>query len=324
MSSEPETAVNAEGASGSEAPSLLPRKKIAILGTTPTRMMAPLDDPEWEIWTIGPGGMDAHRWDVLWEVHHHKNGSWPEDFGEYLKKLSHVKKPQAVASLLPMRDLIERWFNERGTTPEKRAELEALVDGPWEANIVFDVERMQDRFCRRMWFSSSISYCLAAAIDTKPTDIGLFGIDLESGEEYISQHTGAAHFIDLAREHGINVHMPPGCGLERDLNPYPDRYETHLAQTFEKKFHWLEGTIGQLRAQIDEMGANKHRQEGAILAMRSMQAPSTDIDTAEQNLGNINVNLGRMQANLHHLEGERSCIQYFRRMYVWGVVDPES
>ena len=40
----------------------LPAKKIGILGTCPSRMMAPLADPSWEIWTIGPGGKDANRW----------------------------------------------------------------------------------------------------------------------------------------------------------------------------------------------------------------------------------------------------------------------
>ena len=56
-------------------------RKIAILGTTPSRMQAPIDDPSWEIWTIGPGGKDAHRWDRLFELHN----TWPWDFGPYHK-----------------------------------------------------------------------------------------------------------------------------------------------------------------------------------------------------------------------------------------------
>lgn len=51
------------------------RRKIAIMGTTPSRMLGPIDDPEWDIWTIGPGGKDTHSWDRLFEVHH----IWPEN-----------------------------------------------------------------------------------------------------------------------------------------------------------------------------------------------------------------------------------------------------
>ena len=68
------------------------RIQIAICGTTPSRGMAPINDPTWQIWTIGPGGKDAHRWERLFEVHH----VWPDNFAEYLNDLSNVKPPQMV------------------------------------------------------------------------------------------------------------------------------------------------------------------------------------------------------------------------------------
>ena len=61
----------------------LPTKKIAICGTCPSRTQAPINDPEWEIWTIGPGGKNIHRWDRLFEIH--GTASWPEGFAEYLQ-----------------------------------------------------------------------------------------------------------------------------------------------------------------------------------------------------------------------------------------------
>ena len=36
-------------------------RKIAIFGTTPSRMQGPINEKDWEIWTIGPGGKDVHR-----------------------------------------------------------------------------------------------------------------------------------------------------------------------------------------------------------------------------------------------------------------------
>jgi hypothetical protein len=297
-----------------------PKRKIAILGTTPSRMQAPLEDDEWEIWTIGPGGKDAHDWDLLFEVHN----TWPEDFKDYLRDLSKVKKPRMVVTLGDVQELIERWVNEHGKDEKHRRELRKHVSGKWSAAISMPKELLFQKYARRMWFSSSISYCMAMAIERKPTDIGLWGIDLESGEEYISQHVGCAHFIDLARSHGISIHMPAGCGLERDISPYPDRYETHLALTLEKKHQWLSGAIGQLEPQLEAARMDQYRQEGAILAMKSMQAPEEHIKKAEENLQQINARYASIGANMNHLKGELSATQFYRRMYVWGVVDPDS
>lgn len=296
------------------------RSKICILGTTPTRMAGPINDPEWEIWTIGPGGKDHHRWDMLFEVHH----TWPEEFKDYLRDLSEVKPPQKVVTLRDPKDMVARWLDDHGATPEKRAELEKHVSGNWEASAVYPVEKMFSRYYRRMWFSSSISYCIAAAIERRPTDIALYGIDLESGEEYISQFEGAAHFIDLARMAGIHIHMPNGCGLERDINPYPDRYETHLAMTLEKKHAWLTQAIGQLEPQIEAVKAEFYRQEGANICMQSMGAPENDMKKGQEHLNNLNAQLASMTANLHHLRGEQGATQFYRRMYVWGFTDPEA
>ena len=59
-------------------------KPVAIFGTTPSRMEGPVNDESWDRWTIGPGGMDMHGWERLYEVH----GMWPENFAEYLDTLS--------------------------------------------------------------------------------------------------------------------------------------------------------------------------------------------------------------------------------------------
>ena len=294
------------------------KDRIAILGTTPSRMQAPIGEKDWEIWTIGPGGKDVHPWDILFEVHH----VWPENFKDYLNDLSKVEPPQRVVTLRPVDELISNWLDEHGDTPEKREELAQHVSGKWSANMVLPVEQIFRKYVRRMWFSSSISFCIAAAMERGATDIGLFGIDLESGEEYISQFTGAAHLVDLARHKGITVHMPEGCGLDRDIAPYPNRYETNLALTLEKKHNWLGQAIGQLEAQFRQVEGDMYRQEGAILAMEAMKAPEEDIRKARENHHNLNMQQAQMGANLNHLRGEQSATQFYRRMYVWGVTDP--
>lgn len=292
-------------------------KKIAILGTTPTRMLAPVDDPEWEIWTIGPGGKDSHRWDRLFEIHQ----LWPEDFSEYLDDLSKVKKPQLVYTVAPMPKMMEEWAKSHGKDP---AWLKKTIKGKWASNVVIEREALFQRFNRRMWFSSSISYCIAMAIEEGATDIAMYGIDLESGEEYISQYSGCAHFIDLALEKGINIHLPHGCGLERDLNPYPDRYETHLALTFEKKRIWLSNLLAQKEPEYENLRLEVYRQEGRLLTMREYGAEPEKMVEEEKKLIVLNTQLGQAVAGINQLKGEKSATEFYQRMYVWGFNEPND
>jgi len=309
------------------------QRKVAILGTTPSRMEAPLQDEDWEIWTIGPGGMDLHRWDRLFEIH----GTWPVEFKDYLNHLSKVDKcpftgrPQHVYTVYPMSARIHDWA---ATSEKDEKWLAENIEGKWKNNIVIDRETLFEKH-RRMWFSSSISYCIAMALEEGVTEMGLFGIDLESGEEYISQHTGCAHFLDLARHLGVNVHLPTGCGLLRDLNPYPDRYETHLALTLEKKHDYLAHLLRSQEPEYEGQKMMVFRTEGVLLRTRELmdlaakdpnelgkQLSPEKAQEIEKVLGQHNDKLGALAANINHLKGEQSATQYYRRMYCWGMLEP--
>lgn len=297
------------------------QNKIAILGTTPTRMEAPINDPSWKIWTIGPGGKDAHRWDRLFEVH----GTWPEDFKGYLNDLSNVKPPQEVWTLCkngaqtPIQETIAAWGRLHGKTQEQVAKD---ITGNWSGHRLYPREHVLAKYGRRMWFSSSIAWCIALAIEEGATDIGMFGIDLESGEEYISQFIGCAHFIDLARLIGINVHLPQGCGLMRDPSPYPDRYETHLALTFERKRKFIAHMLSQAEPEYESLRMDVYRKEGELLALRRLGVSQENMAEGEKQLIQANMKLGSLAANINHLKGEQSATDYYYRMYIVGLADP--
>lgn len=215
----------------------LPTKKIAILGTCPSRLTAPIGDISWDIWTIGPGGKNSNRWSTLFEIH--GNGTWPEGFAQYLHELKNEKPPKRIFTEEPMAD--------------------------WPANIVFPKEQLYNKYGRK-WFTSSIAYAEALALEEQVTDLGLFGIDLESGEEYRSQFDGCRYFLDLARLAGVNVYLPKGCGLLRDPMPYPNSYETHLAQTLQSKIDYLSQLAGQKRGQHGQLAAEINHIDGEIAA----------------------------------------------------------
>ena len=213
----------------------LPTKKIAVLGTCPSRMSAPLNDMSWDIWTIGPGGKNSNRWSSLFEIH--GSETWPEGFAEYLHELKQEKPPKRI-------------FTES-----------AMPD--WPANVVYPQEALFEKYGRK-WFTSSISYALALALEEGVTDLGVFGIDLESGEEYKSQFDGCRYFLDLARLAGVNLVLPVGCGLLRDPIPYPNSFETHLAMTLQSKIEYLNQIVGGKRAQHGQLAAEINHIDGQI------------------------------------------------------------
>ena len=215
----------------------VPTRKIAILGTCPSRLHAPLGDLTWDVWTIGPGGKNSNRWNRLFEIH--GNGTWPPGFAEYLHELKQVQPPRIIYTEEPMPD--------------------------WPANQVFPRGSMFAKYGKK-WFTSSIAYAQAMALEENVTDLGMWGIDLESGEEYKSQFDGCRYFLDLARLAGVNIYLPQGCGLLRDPMPYPDSFETHLAMTLQAKVEYLQDIAGQKRAQHGQLAAEINHIDGEVAA----------------------------------------------------------
>lgn len=291
-----------------------PTKKIAILGTTPTRMDAPLDDPSWEVWTIGPGGKDSNRWDRLYEIH----TTWPENFKGYLNDLSNVKPPQQVVTMKPIAHLMARWAEEHRKDPETYAKE---ITGDFSAARVIERDAHLEKY-GRCFLSSSISWCLADALEEGATDIGLYGIDLESGEEYVSQFVGAKFFMTLAKLAGINVIVPKGCGLLRDPNPYPDRHETDFALQIEKKIAHGNAMLPQMKAQFEGITADMHRWEGKIMAYQDLGNAEKAQD-ADRNRAELAGKIGQLMAHINHLDGELSAMSFVRRQWVIGIRDPQ-
>lgn len=271
------------------------------------------DGAGWERWTIGPGGKDHHNWDRLYEVHH----VWPEDFKGYLSDLS--RETREVWTLDPAADLLAKWKRTHKKSDEQFAQD---IPGTWATNRVIPVRQLEDRF-GRTWFSSSISWLFGHAILEGATDIGLWGIDLEAGEEYLAQFYGCRFFIDLARNIGVNVHLPLGCGLLREPRAYPDRYETNQALAMERKAKFLQFHLSQMEPQFDGLRAESFRQEGRILTYRECGASMEFIGPAEQKLLDLNNQISQMSANINTLRGEISSTNYWRRMNVYNSNDPE-
>lgn len=284
--------------------------------------MAPFQDDSWEIWTIGPGGRDVpgHRWDRLYEIHGAgRNHTWPADFAEYLDFLSKIEPPKQIVTIRPIQEMLADWAYRNGK------ENTSEITGPWKANVVLNKDFLMHKY-KRMWMSSSFSWAMAQALEEGVTDLGIYGVDLEAGEEYVTQFAGARHFIDLAQHIGVEIHMPPFCGLWRDPAPYPDRWETYEALWFQNRITMLTNLASHKQAEMDDIRANMHRREGAAQALSDIAAHHTgkvqkEAQDAASSLGSENVKaaseLQHVAADLSHLNGQLATAKLYMEHFVF-------
>lgn len=181
--------------------------KIAILGKTRSRALAPFDDPCWTIWGMGlvigpdrislwPGASGPiGRWDAWFELHDHRDYRPDSPVPAHRAHLDWAKRQTKPIFTLGR-------FDVPAAVPLPRAALEA---------------RFGTYFLR-----NTICWAMAHALHLGALEIGLWGVEQAQAREYARERHGVQHFIHLARALGVPVRLPVGSPLARRPGPYPD------------------------------------------------------------------------------------------------------
>jgi len=165
-------------------------KKICLLGTAPSSMMlAPFGNPEWEIWSCSPGTYGAPRIDRFFELHRWEKAEWFSD--------GYIAFLQAFEGPIYMGQIVD--------------EVPNSVPLPWEMLV----QKYGPYF-----FTSSLAWMLAMAIEEGATKIALYGVDMAATTEYENQRLGCQFFAALATAMGIEVGVPPESDLFRPAPLY--------------------------------------------------------------------------------------------------------
>jgi hypothetical protein len=203
-------------------------KKIAVLGTSiSTLEQAPVSDPSWEIWACSPwmqGRMTPRSegipgFDKFFEIH------WDNQFYDSERE-----------TFLP-------WLRECGKPVYVFEDLEIPTQ------VIYPKKRMEDQH-GRAFFTSTIAWMLALAIDERPAQIGIWGVDMAGDSEYGGQKFGCLHFIALARLLGIEVVIPKASELLKVSAPYPDRYATEAAITLRNQRELIEKQLAEINRNL--------------------------------------------------------------------------
>ncbi len=209
--------------------------KIALLGSAPSsKMLAPFNDPKWEIWACSPSNCDLPRCDAFFEIHGLDTTLKEAQYAEFVKWCA--KHPKIYMQ-------------------EKRPE--------YPGALVYPKDEMFKEF-GPYFFTSSLAYMLALAIHQKPEAIGLFGVDMSAGDEYGYQRAGCHYFIQEAERRGIDLVVP----FESDIlePPPPYGYREASRMWWKMNTRWKE-LAGQHQGITQQMATLKKQQtllEGAM------------------------------------------------------------
>lgn len=211
--------------------------KVALIGTAPSsRMLAPFNDPSWEIWACSAGNRGAlprvNRW---FEIHANmfwpENASWGPEYVNWLRQqpfLIYMQDQSFVpnAISLPKNELVAEF-------------------GPY-------------------FFTSSFAWMMAMAMKEGAKEIRLFGIDMASREEYIIQRPGAYHFFQEARRRGIKIDAP----FESDIMQPPGLYGFSEVTPFGRKMlarkQELTERLNAINNQLNALNQQKVYLDGAM------------------------------------------------------------
>jgi len=200
--------------------------KVALVGSAPSsNLLAPFADPSWKIWACSPDNAGKlPRVDLWFELH--GDLGWPE--------YQHWAVPYLA------------WLNEQ-SFPVYAQDQSFIARA-----TTFPKPELIRRFgC--YFFTSSFAWMIAYAIAEGATDIGLFGIDMSTDDEYLRQRPGFQHFLMLAMSMGIKIMAPNESDILQPSPLYGYSVATPIGRKLEVRKKELHARIEALKAQRNQI-----------------------------------------------------------------------
>lgn len=209
--------------------------KIAICGSAPSsKKLAPFNDPEWDIWVCSDANGDLPRADVVFELHDVSIFEAMPQLSSYMEWLKHQKKVYMIEKL-----------------------------DRYPTSVEYPKARMIEKF-GPYFFSSSIAWMMALAIDQQPEAIGLFGVDMTASDEYAFQRPGCQYFIQKCHDLGIKIIVPPHSDIAQPAPLYGYKEADRFYRKMFIRREELLARLSEQEATMKQAVRNKLQLEGAL------------------------------------------------------------
>lgn len=200
-----------------------PRTKVAIVGfAQASKDLAPFDDPTWSIWGMNQLYRHIPRADRWFEIH----SNWDE---HVVVGTDHRK-----------------WLAEAPIPIYMVERIDGIPN-----SVKFPMDRVMNG--HPDYFTSSVAFMLALAIQEGFKEIALYGVDLVVGVEYIHQRPCTEFWIGVAHAKGITLTLPPTSALCKQSHRYGYEVEPRsliLISELEKRVRTLMDDRHKLMIQL--------------------------------------------------------------------------
>lgn len=261
--------------------------KVALIGTAPSsRMLAPYNDPSWQIWACSPGNQNTlPRVDIWFELH--SNLLWPEHeaYGRpYLEWL----KIQPFPVFMQDQSQVAR-----ATTFPKNEMVAMFGDS---------------------FFTSSFTWMMALAMAKGASEIALYGIDMASRDEFIRQRPGFFFFKYLAEQRGIKVSAPHESDIMQSAPLYAYVDSTPFGRKIMARRQEVSGRVTGMTQQRDQLNNSIGYLQGAM----------EDLDYFESIWGGVSNDLGKLQFENAQLKAEIARLNTMPPPVIWTAPEPPA
>lgn len=188
---------------------------ICLLGSAPSSLrLAPFGSDKWAMCGCSPGVYGVAPRSESWvELHRYEPGqTWFSP--EYCQFLASYPGPVWMSEKLPQ------------------------IPNSVELPLVDLITKYSPYF-----FTSSLAYMMAMAIECGFKRIGLFGVDMAAASEYKDQRLGCQYFALIAKSRGIEVGVPPESDLFRPAPLYGVSETSHARIKILARRRELEGRV---------------------------------------------------------------------------------
>ncbi len=214
------------------------KEKVAIVGFADSKTQAPYKDESWEIWGLNSLFEHIPKWDLWFEIHDRVK------FGIDTNKevgygLTRTGQPylQALAQLKCNIIMVEQYPDIPNSLRYPIEEIICKYD-PLQRDKKPELLKLNDEYNDwNGYFTNSISYMLALAIDWGYKEIGIWGVDMATATEYGSQRPSCEYYLGVALGKGIKLTVPPESDLLKTVFIYG--FQDEAKRGFESKLNLL-------------------------------------------------------------------------------------
>lgn len=225
------------------------KDKVAIIGFADSWNQAPFNDPEFEVWGLNSLFELIPRQDIWFEIHDKKTWENNKEIGLGLTRNGKPYKDALIALNIPI------------LMTDKYPDIPNSLRYPLEEMICkFDPLRRKSEWvecsfegsAKTDWngyFTNSISYMIALAIDWAYSEIHVYGVDMATSGpmtgngEYAMQRPSCEYYLGIAMGRGIKTFIPAQADLLKCRFIYG--WEEERQTMFEQK-------LAKVRASMDQ------------------------------------------------------------------------